>query len=486
VKRLILSTASFYLFATILAQIASVIRIVALPYMLSPVELGLWSLFNMLIAYGANSHLGFLHGMNKLYPAMRARGEIAEAGALRDSVFMICGILGIAVSLLAGIVGLLRFPDQLTSVFFASLTIFFQSIHTFYFSLMRAENRFRSVGSIVAGTSLVSTGFILGSMFFNGQNITNAMAGLLVGQAISSLLVYMLCQTRLTPVMKRRELRMAFVAGFPLLVVGFIDMFFVTVDRWILSSYGDPTEFGFYSLAVMVCGVLTLFSGVVSSFTYTRMIEMNASKENAETGFKLFENSHDLLSLLLLLLIILLWQLVPFMVEHFAVRYVEAIPLLKVLTFGYYFLALAGACGSYAISCNKQNALLVRQAVAFALMSGLCFAAMKAGFRLVPFGATVSSVLFIFYVFYLNVAVSAKPRHWIVTLRKSLTSGLPLVAAWVIQYLFTGFALSRGSFWNAALNAGLEVMICWAGALLVYFPLNRRTTHELYQQFAQS
>lgn len=480
VKRLFLSAGSIYLFAILLAQLASVIRILALPYMLSPIELGLWSLFNMLIGYGANSHLGLLHGMNKLYPAMRTRGEVIEATALRDSVFTVCNILGIVVALLIAAVGLFRFPGQMPSVFFTSLAVFFQCIHTFYFSLMRAENRFRSVGLILAITSIANTGLVLGFMAFNGRSISNAMAGLMMGQAISSLLVYTLSQTKLTLVIKQKELKMAFAAGFPLLVVGFIDMFFATIDRWILSSYADPKEFGFYSLAAMVCGVLILFSAGISSFTYTRMIEINASETNDGHGFKLFEHSHDLLSLLLLLLITLVWQLVPFLVEHFATRYLEAVPLLKVLTIGYYYLALAGTCGSYAISCNKQNHLLVRQIIAFALITCLCYAAMKFGFGLVGYGITVSSVLFVFYFLYLNVAASSRPSTHLLVLKKILTISAPIGIALVIQYFAKAYIIQRPTMLGAIMNTCLEIAMCWAGVLLTFFILNRSMAVGLY------
>ena len=64
-----------YVSATIFGQGFSIIRSIFIPILFSPSQLGIWNLFNVLLGYFANAHLGLLHGMNKEIPYLREKKD---------------------------------------------------------------------------------------------------------------------------------------------------------------------------------------------------------------------------------------------------------------------------------------------------------------------------------------------------------------------------------------------------------------------------
>ena len=78
-----------FLSATIVGQIVGFFRSILLPILLSPAQLGVWNLMNVVVGYGGNVQMGVLHGMNKLIPALRGKGDLAQVEKVKDSAFWV-------------------------------------------------------------------------------------------------------------------------------------------------------------------------------------------------------------------------------------------------------------------------------------------------------------------------------------------------------------------------------------------------------------
>ena len=86
-RKQIFKDSTQYLVSTVLAQGVGLFRSLVLPVLLGPAQLGIWNLMNVVIGYGANVHLGILHGLNKKVPMLRGLGNAREFDELKDSVY---------------------------------------------------------------------------------------------------------------------------------------------------------------------------------------------------------------------------------------------------------------------------------------------------------------------------------------------------------------------------------------------------------------
>jgi hypothetical protein len=99
-RNTIIKDSSKFLSATVIAQVVSLVRGFILPVLFEPVQLGVWNLMNVILGYGANSHLGLLHGMNKTIPCLRGQNRTQEIEDVKSSIFWLNLLLGLVAPFL--------------------------------------------------------------------------------------------------------------------------------------------------------------------------------------------------------------------------------------------------------------------------------------------------------------------------------------------------------------------------------------------------
>jgi len=174
-----------YLLATVAAQIIGLVRSVFMPILLGPAQLGIWNLMNVVVGYGANAHLGILHGMNKLIPLLRGEQKLQEIEILKNSIFWLnlsLGALSAALFFIGSFFAPARYFSYLCII---SFIVFLQLIFFYQYSLLRANSLFGLVSRGVVIFSFGSTVFVLTLAFL----FQDRVLGALIGLALAYLLV---------------------------------------------------------------------------------------------------------------------------------------------------------------------------------------------------------------------------------------------------------------------------------------------------------
>jgi O-antigen/teichoic acid export membrane protein len=187
---------------------------------------------------------------------------------------------------------------------------FLQLVFYYLFSLLRADNRFGLISSGVVGLSVLSTILVLGGAVGHPDRLRGGLLGLLASYGL--IVAYWLYRSRYRFVFQCRveEIRTALKLGFPLIVLGVLNMVFMSVDRWMIAAWLDETRLGYYALGFMASNLLVLVPTSVASVLYPRMLERFAVSGDPRRPEVLW---WDLLRALAVLMLILIGAAIVFL-----------------------------------------------------------------------------------------------------------------------------------------------------------------------------
>ena len=183
-KKRIIKDSATYLSSTILAQVLGLLRTLMIPILLGPTQLGVWNLMNVIVGYGANAHLGILHGLNKKIPYLKGLGKIEEIDELKDSVFWVNLLLGISTGAILFIVSFILDPLYATASRIIAVVIVLQIVWLFYFCMLRGDSHFNLVSKGITLLSFFSSTFIVFLAYIFTERLLGALFGLIISYVI--------------------------------------------------------------------------------------------------------------------------------------------------------------------------------------------------------------------------------------------------------------------------------------------------------------
>jgi len=471
----ILKESTQYLASTVIGQGVSLLRAILLTVLLLPAQLGVWNLMNVVIGYGANAHLGILHGLNKKVPALRVLGPATELDELKDSVFWINLLLGLSAGIALLVASFLIRPVYAHALRIVALVVVLQMIFVFYFSLLRADNRFGLVSKGIAGLSILSTVTVLLFAYYSADRLLGALYGFAAG--IPPVLLYWHYKGgyAFSARMKWPRVKDAFVLGFPLIILGTMDMILLSLDRWIIAWKFPVTALGYYAIAIMASNLLGMVPASAANVLYPRMLErFAATKEYSAVGGLLL-NPVRAMATVMVFLTSIVAIFVPVVIRLFLPQYAPSIPLVEILVPGAYFLAIAPIAGNYIVAVNLQRGLFAVQVVAMSVCLVLDGIFLYAGYgvRGIAYGTLCGYAIYGFG--YLGIALHLAQGQWRKTVRFLIHLSL-LFMIMVVALLITDPLSHPSSHWkDQAFFAFLRLFIVSALALPVMWLVNRKS-----------
>ena len=366
-----------YLSATLFGQIVGLVRSVLIPVLLSPAQLGIWNLMNVVVGYGGNAHLGILHGMNKLIPVLRGQGELAEVEKVKDSAFWVNAFLITGCLVFVWMASCAVPSAYSTSLRITALIVFLLGIFSYYFSLLRADNRFKLVSIGVGGLSILSTIFVLGLAWLCADRLSGALIGVAVAYGLVILFWSIASRYHFPFHIAGRAVRRSFVVGIPLIVLGIIDSFFISIDRWVIAAYMGTTVLGYYALGIMASNLIGMVPGSIASVLYPKMLERFGATGNPTALKGLFVGPARLMAGFMSLIIGGAVIILPLLIKFLLPKYLPSVPLFGILISAAFFYAAASIPGSFMVSINKQRSLIAVQISAIILALAFDFAAVN-------------------------------------------------------------------------------------------------------------
>lgn len=356
-KRIVRDSA-YYLFATIFSQGIGLVRGMAIPLLLTPAQLGIWSVMGVIIGYGGNAHLGILHGMNRGIPLLRGQDKPEEVEALKDSVFWLNLVIGILVGATIWGASIWSPGTFARSLRIIAIAVLVQLIYLYIFSLLRADNRFGLVSKGVSALSFFSTLLIISLALGFQDALEGALIGLVVAHGIVIAYWFRQGNYRFAFRLRSGSIRQAFVMGVPITILGVLDIVFVSVDRWMIVAKLGETMLGYYALGAMANNLIGLVPGAVATVLYPRIIERFAGGSDPATVGNILTRPVQAIAALMVVIIATAAIGLPLVIQLFLTKYIPSLPVISILVPAAFFYSMANLTGTWLVAVNKQHLLM--------------------------------------------------------------------------------------------------------------------------------
>lgn len=472
-RKQIFKDSTQYLVSTVLAQGVGLFRSLVLPVLLGPAQLGIWNLMNVVIGYGANVHLGILHGLNKKVPMLRGLGNAREFDELKDSVYWASLLLAIIAGAALFLTSFVVEPIYASSLRIVSLVIVLQMVFVFYFCLLRGDNRFDLVSKGIAGLSILSSATVLILAYLSPDRLLGALWGVAV--AYPFVLGYWFYEGgyRFAISLKRDQVKDAFVLGFPLIVLGFMDMIFLSMDRWIIAWQLSNTALGYYAFGIMACNLLGLVPNSAANVLYPKMLQRFSVSGDSFAVSGLLLNPVRAITSLMIFLTSAATIALPVVIRLLLPNYIPSISLIEIIVPGAFFLAIAYSVGNFVVAINRQKVLIIVLIVAMGVTLMLDIVLLRLGYGV--HGIAYATILgYAIYGFgYLGVSVHLAQGRWSETVR-FLINHLALFIVMIIAVKSTGSFAHPTSPWTDQVFWAAVRLLAVSGLLLPFVWLANR------------
>ena len=354
--------------ASLVSAAFGLIRSLIIPFLFVPVQMGIWNIMNAVTIYSANAHLGIIHGMNKLIPMLRGQEKFTEIDKLKNSIFWVNFFLSGLACIIILIISFFISGRYLVYLWITGFIVFFQLIFTFQLSLLRANSSFPLLSKGIIILSVFSTFFIftLGLLFYD--HLFGAMLGLLLANICVTSYWFIKSKYQFPFQINYSSIRQSFVMGFPLIILGLLDVAFRSIDRWLVVANMGITMLGYYSLGIIVCNIICLIPVSISSIIYPKMLERFAAKQDYSSSSNLLIGALLVSAIGMLILTCGLSLFLPFLIKFFLPKYLPSVIIVKIFIFGTFFFSLRSIAGNYLVSVHKQRALITIQSIMIGIL----------------------------------------------------------------------------------------------------------------------
>jgi O-antigen/teichoic acid export membrane protein len=242
---------------------------------------GIWAVISLVIAYFPNVSLGTLNAMNRDIPILKGAGKFEQVGCIRANVlsFSVVGSFVGAFGVVIFALLLAKPPLGSDLLLIAPLLVLNQVWIWMQFAL-KSDNRFVQLGQ----QQMV---FTLASVVCLPLAFGFGLEGFVLAQVIATALTLVYAYvTRSFEMVWRLEWPEVFTLmkiGAPILTVGLLFTFLITLDRWLIGGHLGLKPLGWYAFAMTLTMVVQLVPGMISDQVYTRMLEAWGATGSAVT-----------------------------------------------------------------------------------------------------------------------------------------------------------------------------------------------------------
>lgn len=375
---------------TCIAQAAGLLRAVFLPAVFAPAQLGSWNLMNVLIGYGANVHLGILHGMNKSLPVMKAEARLGDRERLKNTAFWMCliqaGILSLVLYAISFFVSA-AYGSALQAV---SVVVLLQQLFCYFSSLLRADHMFASLSNVIISQAVASSILVFALAYVFPDRVFGALLGLALSFAVTVAYFLVFSPYRFPPEISGAMVQHGYREGLPLIVIGLIDMLFLSADRWVVSWAFPGAVMGYYALGIMACNLLGIVPTSIANVLFPRMLEEYGTTRSPSSVGRFLFNPTRAVAIIMAGLVVAAGLFLPAAVRLLLPAYDSAIPLLGILVPGAFFIGISQVAGSYLVAINRQRLMVVVQVAGIVTCLGLNWLFLSEGYGIR--GAAVATV----------------------------------------------------------------------------------------------
>jgi O-antigen/teichoic acid export membrane protein len=363
---------------------------------LGPTAYGIWNGLALILLYGPSLHLGVLNAMNRDVPLYHGKGEEKKVESVRQTAF---GVMLVS-SLLAGLCLIVvshwaSFPPLVkSSIRLMGLALLIQHAYIYFQMYLTSAIRFDLMSLQQVVFALLLPAITIPLTIYSGLH------GFIIGQVLTTLVISILI-ARLVSFRPRfrfrsQEIKRMIAVGFPIMAAGLLYEVFSTLDRWAILAYLGAEQLGYYSLAIIVSGVVRVLPRAVAQQIYPRMAKRYGETGNLKALKPLILREFILGTAVTICAVVGVSLLFPPFVRAFLPAYVSGIPAMNIVLWGLLFGAVGSGFGDFFNVVGKQMYYLGVQAVVIPIGFGINVALVKIGLGIegVAWGTALNNLVY--------------------------------------------------------------------------------------------
>ncbi len=452
----IVRDAGIYTSTSVLTQLITLLAAILTRRFLGPLQMGVWSILQVVQIYSAYTLLGITHATSREIPFYRGKGDEARVNEIKNLVFSFSIVTGCFVA--TGLVayaflfrGNLRVEVFYGLIFMAAL-ILLERFNNVVISLLRAFKEFRLASKQMVLSAIVNAALVAFLAYHY------EIYGFLWAMCLSLIfnIAYILYHHRFSFrwSLHLKPLRALIAYGFPLMILGFLGAILVSIDRIMIAKYLGLEALGFYSIAILAANYIYSVPNAVGIVMIPNVQEAYGRSENAQDLKNTISKWSLVFSNTVPVLIALAWFLAPPLVSWILPGFEPGIPALKYLVLGGFFLAMVYPYSHFLIAIKRHLELLPLFVVALVLTILFNALAIRGGRGIT--GVAVATLLALFLKFTASYILASR---YLVGFREALLG----FGAVLLKFLYTFFLLH----FLAVAGNGSEVL--WQGMMRFIF-----------------
>jgi len=370
---------------------------------LGPEEYANWNIMQPILFYGMLLTLGMPNAINRQVPYLLGKKDIKKLrNSINTTTFSLFFLLSLFI-FISESVSLYFSLDRTWQIFFVLLAIWQFYIYSQIF--LKSTQRFDALSVQLLIFAFVQ---IITIAFF----IKYGLKGYIISLGISSL-ISIVFNFKISDIFLKNikiihieftTLKPLLSIGLPIMLIGFLFYFLVTLDKLVIGYLFSKRELGFYTLAALTINIVIMITAIIDQQFYPRLCYQYGNSHSL-SALRPILSKQLMLDFSLTLIAIIMGQIFiePF-VRHIMPKYIEGITSARILMLGLIPLSLCGAFGTFLNAIKKQIVYLTTQAIGVIITLILC---VSSGiiFKKIEFVAAATSIGFLLYTIIISSIV---------------------------------------------------------------------------------
>ena len=403
----------FYSFSSFIYQFSRFVLLIFAAKILGPKAFGFWNLISLVLIYRGITHMGIIPAANREIPFFKGKGELQKVEEIRSVSFSYSLLLTlISCVLFLTTTILIESPSFRTPSQFMVILYFCTQMYHYLQVYLKSDRLF----------TLMSMQQLLYAFLLPLVAVPMAMkyglSGFIIGQSMAIIIVLIFITIKVPfkfkiTLNKKEGIRLIKV-GFPIMIAAFLYGLFTTVDRWIITSFLSVKELGYYSLAIIIMGSISLFPRALAEQIYPRMAETFGNTLTYLSLVK-WKVRQIVMSLSIIIPIVLvMFFIAPIVVRSFLPEYIPGITAMKIVLIGVLFLPIADSFGNFLLVINKQITYMYIHLffVLFNLILGILFIKAGLGLNGVALSSAVSYFAYSITLSFISITILLRQKEY--------------------------------------------------------------------------
>jgi len=442
---------------------------------LGPAAFGVYSALMLIVTYSHYSHLGLLPAMIKKVPFYIGKKEYNKSREIENVVFsgIIIIIFFISLALIIASFFIKNLDNHtINSLRIVAIVVIFQQIFYFYQYYLRSEKKFFLFGKILLVYSI--TYFIFIILLIMRFRLEGVFFAMLLAYIIAIFYLSKKDEFKLRiKVMPKNTVQLMKI-GFPLLMLGTMALFFVSIDKIMIIKFMDKVQLGYYSFAAIVAGIVSFIPQGIGSIIFPHLLEKYGEKEDkAHIKNYLFQPTL-IISYLLPIVVGLVFITAPVAIYYILPKYLPGIMPFKILICAIFFMSVTSASNNFLITINEERKILSLQAISVivAIILNYFFIINGYGINGVAIATAIS------YFFYSTCILIYSFRHYIPRITQLIKFFVKIYLPFlyiILILILSNFIPITGNLLRDIFLTALKLVIFMVFSLPLIWIVNKKT-----------